>query len=102
MPSAKRIHRLPSQAVGTDFSAESRGIAEARNISASRLRRTLRGDLDNIIIMAMRKEPERRYSSSQQMASDIQRYLEGKPIIARRDTVSYRTAQSSSGGIGCR
>ncbi len=84
---------LPSQAVGTDFSAETRGITEARNVSASRLRRILRGDLDNIIIMAMRKEPERRYSSSQQMASDIQRYLEGKPIIARRDTVSYRTAK---------
>jgi eukaryotic-like serine/threonine-protein kinase len=68
-------------------------IAEARNTTASRLRRTLRGDLDNIVLMAMRKEPERRYGSSQQMASDIQRYLEGKPIIARRDTLSYRSAK---------
>jgi serine/threonine protein kinase/Tfp pilus assembly protein PilF len=84
---------LPSQAVGSDSSAEALGITEARGVSAGRLRRTLRGDLDNIVIMAMRKEPERRYASSQQMASDIQRYLDGKPVIARRDTLSYRTAK---------
>ena len=41
----------------------------------------------------MRKEPERRYSSAQQLASDIQRYLDGKPIIARRDTISYRATK---------
>jgi serine/threonine protein kinase/tetratricopeptide (TPR) repeat protein len=84
---------LPSQAVGTDDSAETRAAAEARSTSASRLRRMLRGDLDNIVLMAMRKEPERRYASAQQMASDIQRYLEGKPVIAHRDTMSYRAAK---------
>ena len=84
---------LPSQTVGSDSSEETRGITDARSTSAHRLRRTLRGDLDNIVIMAMRKEPERRYSSSQQMAADIQRYLDGKPIIARRDTLSYRSAK---------
>ena len=84
---------LPSDAVGTDDSVETREIADARGASANRLRRILRGDLDNIVLMAMRKEPERRYASSQQMASDIQRYLEGKPVIARRDTMSYRTVK---------
>jgi eukaryotic-like serine/threonine-protein kinase len=84
---------LPSHAIGTDDSAQTRGIMDARGTGASRLRRTLRGDLDNIVIMAMRKEPERRYGSSQQMAADIQRYLEGKPVIARRDTMSYRSAK---------
>ena len=84
---------LPSHAVNIDDSAEAAGIADARGTNAKRLRRALQGDLDNIILMAMRKEPERRYSSSQQMASDIQRYLEGKPVIARRDTVQYRTAK---------
>ena len=84
---------LPSQTVGPDSSQETRGLTDARSTSAHRLRRTLRGDLDNIVIMAMRKEPERRYSSSQQMAADIQRYLDGKPIIARRDTLSYRSAK---------
>jgi serine/threonine protein kinase/tetratricopeptide (TPR) repeat protein len=84
---------LPSQAVSADSSAEPCGIADARGTSAHRLRRVLRGDLDNIVFMAMRKEPERRYASAQQMASDIQRYLDGKPVIARRDTMSYRTAK---------
>jgi serine/threonine protein kinase/Tfp pilus assembly protein PilF len=81
----------PSHTVIDDLDTLS--IAEARNTTASRLRRTLRGDLDNIVLMAMRKEPERRYGSSQQMAGDIQRYLEGKPVIARRDTLSYRSAK---------
>ena len=84
---------LPSHAIGTDDSVQTRAIADARSTNANRLRRILRGDLDNIVIMAMRKEPERRYGSSQQMAGDIQRYLEGKPVIARRDTMSYRSAK---------
>jgi eukaryotic-like serine/threonine-protein kinase len=84
---------LASQAVATDDSAESLAIADARATSSKRLRRTLMGDLDNIIAMAMRKEPERRYGSAQQMAGDIQRYLDGMPVIARRDTLSYRTTK---------
>jgi eukaryotic-like serine/threonine-protein kinase len=84
---------LPSHSVGTKNSAEVRSIADARNTSPARLRRALSGDLDNMVFMAMRKEPERRYASAQQMASDIQRYLDGKPVIARRDTMSYRTAK---------
>jgi serine/threonine protein kinase len=85
--------RPPSQAVNTDDSNESRGIADARSTNPKRLVRTLAGDLDNIVLMAMRKEPERRYSSAQQMASDIQRYLDGRPVIARRDTWSYRSSK---------
>ncbi len=84
---------LPSHTVNSDDSAQARSIAEARGTTAGRLRRTLGGDLDNIVLMAMRKEPERRYGSAQQMAGDIQRYLEGKPVIARRDTLSYRSAK---------
>jgi eukaryotic-like serine/threonine-protein kinase len=83
----------PSLAVMTGGSPESQIIAEGRNTSPKRLRRTLSGDLDNIVLMAMRKEPERRYASSQQMSSDIQRYLDGMPVIARRDTLSYRTTK---------
>jgi eukaryotic-like serine/threonine-protein kinase len=82
-----------SQAVHVDESPAAQSTAAARGMSASRLRRTLRGDLDNMIAMAMRKEPERRYASAQQFASDIQRYLEGKPVIARRDTMGYRSAK---------
>lgn len=84
---------LPAHAVNTDDSPQTHSIAAARSTTANRLRRTLGGDLDNIVLMAMRKEPERRYSSSQQMAGDIQRYLDGKPVIARRDTLQYRGAK---------
>ena len=84
--------QLPSHAIDIG-ELDAANIAEARNTTPSRLRRTLSGDLDNIVLMAMRKEPERRYGSSQQMAGDIQRYLEGKPVMARRDTMSYRSAK---------
>lgn len=84
---------FPSQAVPMDDSPETRSMAEARGTTAHRLRRALRGDLDNIVLMAMRKEPERRYASAQQMSSDIQRHLEGLPVIAHRDTFPYRTAK---------
>jgi len=47
-------------------------------------------DLDNIVLMAMRKEPERRYHSADQFAEDIERYLSGRPILARQDSVTYR------------
>ena len=50
----------------------------------------LKGDLDNIVLMAMRKEPERRYSSVEQFAEDIRRYQNGLPVIAREDSFSYR------------
>jgi tetratricopeptide (TPR) repeat protein len=83
----------PSHTVGTDGSSEAQSIAEGRDTSTSRLRRNLSGDLDNIVLMAMRKEPDRRYASAQQLSSDIQRHLDGMPVIARRDTLSYRTGK---------
>jgi non-specific serine/threonine protein kinase/serine/threonine-protein kinase len=59
----------------------------------SRLRRQLRGDLDNIVLKAMHSEPGRRYPSVEQLALDIARHLEGRPVGARKDTVGYRTAK---------
>jgi eukaryotic-like serine/threonine-protein kinase len=56
-------------------------------------RRELRGDLDNIVLMALRKEPNRRYASAEQFAADIRRYLEGRPVLARKDTVRYRAGK---------
>jgi eukaryotic-like serine/threonine-protein kinase len=55
------------------------------------LRRQVAGDLDNIVLMAMRKEPQRRYASVDQLSNDIGRHLEGLPVIARKDTLGYRT-----------
>jgi serine/threonine protein kinase len=75
-----------SAATGTPSSAQA-----AEN--AQKLRKGLRGDLDNIILMALRKEPQRRYSSVEQFAQDIRRHLENLPVIARKDTARYRAAK---------
>ena len=55
--------------------------------------KSLRGDLDNIVLMAMRKEPARRYSSVAQFSEDIRRHLEGLPVRARKDTWPYRSGK---------
>jgi serine/threonine-protein kinase len=66
----------------------------SRNTGAgARLSRQLAGDLDNIVMMAMRKEPERRYQSVEQFSEDIRRYLAGMPVVARKDTFGYRTGK---------
>ena len=69
--------------------------------------KSLKGDLDNIVLMAMRKEPERRYVSVEQFAGDIQRYLDGLPVLAQENTFSYRATKfigrnkgSVAAGIG--
>jgi len=55
--------------------------------------RSLRGDLDNIVAMAMRKEASRRYASVAQFSEDIRRHMDGLPVVARKDTVGYRSAK---------
>jgi serine/threonine-protein kinase len=66
------------------------GIARARSTTPDRLRRAIAGDLDNILLMALRKEPVRRYATVDQFADDLRRYLTGRPVRARPDTVAYR------------
>ena len=68
-------------------------IAAQRSSTVSKLRRELHADLDNIVLMALRKEPERRYSSVQQFSEDIERYLQGQTVQARIDTWTYRTGK---------
>jgi eukaryotic-like serine/threonine-protein kinase len=68
-------------------------IARQHGTSPARLRRELAGDLDNIVLMAMRKEADRRYSSVEQFAADIQRHLDGMPVLARADAWSYRASK---------
>lgn len=55
--------------------------------------RRIASDLDNIVLMALRKEPERRYRSVEQFGEDVGRYLRGLPVIAREDTVVYRAGK---------
>lgn len=61
-----------------------------RHLPPDRLERKLRGDLDNIVLKALRKEPELRFLSAGQIAADIRRYLEGLPVEARPATMGYR------------
>ncbi|HEY3242562.1 MAG TPA: serine/threonine-protein kinase [Phycisphaerae bacterium] len=60
---------------------------------AARLGRVLAGDLDTILLTALRKEPQRRYASVEQFAEDIRRHLEDLPVIARPDTRRYRAGK---------
>lgn len=92
----------PSTAVGrTETTNSAHGevaltpeaVSKARDSQPDRLRRQLEGDLDNIVLKAMRKEPQRRYSSVEQFSEDLRRYLDGRPVIARKDTFSYRAGK---------
>jgi non-specific serine/threonine protein kinase/serine/threonine-protein kinase len=82
-----------THAIAGNAPPNSEKIAELREGSVKKLRTRLRGDLDNIILMALRKEPQRRYLSAEQFAADIQRHLDKLPVLARRDTVSYRASK---------
>lgn len=70
--------------------ARHEAIARARQTTVGRLRRELAGDLDTIVMMAIRKEPTRRYASVDELAADIKRYDSGAPVVARHDTWRYR------------
>ena len=52
--------------------------------------RRLRGDLDNILLRALQKDPQRRYSSVEQFSEDLRRHLSHQPVLARPDTLAYR------------
>jgi non-specific serine/threonine protein kinase/serine/threonine-protein kinase len=56
-------------------------------------RKAIAGDLDNITMLALRKDPERRYASVEAMSADIHNHLEGRPVTARRDSVVYRATK---------
>lgn len=72
-------------------SLESSSIRSPSSVVVDRNRRlgSLAGDLDNITLKALRREPERRYSSIEAFADDIRRYLEGRPVTARPNTFGY-------------
>jgi len=65
----------------------------AGELSPQKLSKQLRGDIDNIVLMALRKEPSRRYASVNDLQEDIQRHLENIPVRARNDSVRYRTTK---------
>jgi len=68
-------------------------LSAARSEAPQRLQRILAGDLDTIVLKALRKEPDRRYASVDQFSEDLRRYAEGLPVLARPDTWRYRTGK---------
>ena len=68
-------------------------VQETRDKARRRLKKKLAGDLDMIILKALRKEPQLRYASVEQFAQDIRRYLEGRPVIARGGAFGYRAGK---------
>jgi non-specific serine/threonine protein kinase/serine/threonine-protein kinase len=68
-------------------------VAAARGTHPAGLKRALAGDLDMIVLMAMRKEPERRYASAERLADDLRRHLDGRPVRARGESTAYRAGK---------
>jgi serine/threonine protein kinase/Flp pilus assembly protein TadD len=64
-----------------------------RGVTHEQLTRTLRGDIDHIVLKALDKDPQARYASAAAMADDLQRYLEGRPIAAQAPRLSYRVGK---------
>ncbi|HEV7614452.1 MAG TPA: serine/threonine-protein kinase [Steroidobacteraceae bacterium] len=87
----------PSQMVISKLSGEKDAdrsrISDRRGLSPQRLRARLSGDLDAIVAMAMRKEPDRRYPSVEALADDLSRHLLGQPVRARHGDWRYNTAK---------
>jgi serine/threonine protein kinase/tetratricopeptide (TPR) repeat protein len=87
----------PSQVVIAKVKGESAAdrskISDRRGLSPPRLQARLAGDLDAIVAMAMRKEPERRYPSVEAFADDVRRHLSGQPVRARSGDWRYNAAK---------
>ena len=83
----------PSVIVSEPPPESARATWNAPEGTSTKLRRRLQGDLDNIVLMALRKEPQRRYASVEQFSDDITRHLSSLPVIARPDTPGYRAAK---------
>jgi serine/threonine-protein kinase len=74
-------------------SARALDTAARRGSSPRRLRALLRGDLENIVGKALKKDPAERYESVEGLAADLRRYLKQEPVRARPDTLRYRAAK---------
>ncbi|HXM39782.1 MAG TPA: serine/threonine-protein kinase [Bryobacteraceae bacterium] len=68
-------------------------VSRARDASPAELRRQLSGDLDNVLLKSLSKEPVARYRSAAQLDEDVQRHLQGEPVLSRGDTLTYRVGK---------
>ncbi len=89
----RRVLEAPTRPGGTAGLLTPELVSEKRGVQPDKLRRRLSGDIDAIVLMALRKEPQRRYISVEQFAEDVRRHLEGLPVVAQRSTLRYRSAK---------
>ncbi|MDZ7691703.1 MAG: serine/threonine-protein kinase [Balneolaceae bacterium] len=82
---------LPAPPEAGEDTFDPQEAARLRGKNAESLKKELTGDLDRIVLKALRKEPDRRYRSALAFAEDIDNYLAGKPVQARPSTFRYRT-----------
>jgi serine/threonine-protein kinase len=68
-------------------------VGRGRGTTPERLRRLLAGDLDYICLLALEKEPDKRYPSVEALAEDVRRYLDGLPVRAHGEALSYRAGK---------
>lgn len=68
-------------------------LSRRRGVEPARLRHLLRGDVEWVVLMALRKEPSRRYATVQQLSEDLRRISASLPVLARPDTLSYRASR---------
>jgi hypothetical protein len=89
-----RPYRTTSEAVPDLLQAVLNSDTPApSSVSPRAWAKKLRGDIDNIVLKAMAKEPERRYASVERLEEDLKRHLEGLPVSARPATWSYRASK---------
>ena len=73
-----------------DDAASPEEVSSRRGTGPVQLRRQLAGDLDHIVTKALRADPVERYGSVEQLSEDLQRHLEGLPVLARQDALGYQ------------
>jgi tetratricopeptide (TPR) repeat protein len=88
-----QIGRLSAAALEEAILAADVPLASTRVAGDRKLARQLRGDLDTVLAKALKKDPEARYPSVESFAADVQRHLDGEPVLARPDSRWYRVAK---------
>jgi serine/threonine-protein kinase len=100
--SGRRAAELASAVAGESIARPSTAVVETAAADPGdaeqtrrrrRLARTLAGDVDTVVMTALRREPQRRYASVAAFAEDLQRFLDGRPIAARPDSFGYRAGK---------